>query len=502
MTSIFLKNKKMFDFIVISIVFCTIFMKSFVCAQSNTNVSIHSQKKNESVTFSDSDVNDLIERHLTVNVVENNGRHDTIVSVKPVSSDSGSHWSIGPYTSRVSTEVSFTGCQRPGREAKTYQPIFSGVAGPKKGGREYRKNDDFDWTVTGTYQLTCSEKCKSGIEVEVPVNYDLSLDKKSIKIHFEDALHKQENCKVTNHVDHTIDWSKINSPAHPQEVTVYCDQNCNIGTINFVPGDYEIVVTPNTSFSGRSNSRFGLGETATVTILDENQEEVPDDQIETLEIIGNSDTMTINANKITAGWVPGTVQIHAIVNGTDISYTVAVIEPSGIYQNLKSGSVFSRYPNNIGGGFKAFTFLLPKDVSFHNLKVVEGNCKEDANGIWKGKVGPHLRNEQWGDKIASVGKGNIQKGSQVLGPNSDKSDMIQFVIPRLPNNVQNETGGIIWMIPWGYTKSTRQQHFRVITYANQNAVTNGINGTIISKCKIRIRAYIDGSVSIISEGGE
>jgi hypothetical protein len=228
-------------------------------------------------------------------------------------------------------------------------------------------------------------------------------------------------------------------------VTVQCG---NTKTVNVVVYELKGIFTPQDNFDGRSQDRYGVGEkvdlsfTATPSV--------------TLAQIGglkwkrasgtglyslpsdNNGTGTYGAKD-----EPGNITLKLEVlggpsKGFGPSYDKEVKKPDDVY--------FMRWPHisiyHINGeasiGFVADVYLLPKDVSFQNIEIMEGTCESEVTGYFVGKAHNHLQWKEWGQ----VDQGNSSKGCQVIG-----ADHVQSPF-KGTNAPPYSDGTFIWAIPW------------------------------------------------------
>jgi hypothetical protein len=223
----------------------------------------------------------------------------------------------------------------------------------------------------------------------------MTTDKMHIKRLFENLLHYgTENCDCPKH---TINW--------PETITADFDVKCNhfgnpcekLGTIKAVDVDFYLEITPDVVFEGRSNSRLGLLEKATVVA-----KSVADNSVLSDVIFSNPngtwilscDVYGVITAKDRVGF--GTIKAIHVPSQKTLTTVISVVAPMSItfgpiIREIHNQADFNNeFPNNNNppnadqivwiAGFVTELYVWPSDVSFHKLKCNEANVDNQGRG--------------------------------------------------------------------------------------------------------------------------
>ncbi|MDR1477519.1 MAG: hypothetical protein LBJ00_01095 [Planctomycetaceae bacterium] len=253
-------------------------------------------------------------------------------------------------------------------------------------------------------------------------------------------------------------------------------------------GKFKIVLVFDDDFAGRSKTRMGVGEGATITVeaID------PVGGTTTIESTSGTGNITVSGTSVTAGNFSGsgTITVTAKVNGktaTTETLGVTIVAPTGVRQekiipvDLHNGwTVPVTNPDRklyVSGycsvGMRVASYLNPTDVSFHEIDVGEGTCEGTGTGsllFWTGNVHPRWK--------VGVSTGNIAQGCRVEGPNKGQQPPYDFC-SFATENVNIAAGTCTWNIPCEYHCNTNINRPFAITIGK--IVLDGKKGVTVSK---------------------
>jgi hypothetical protein len=249
--------------------------------------------------------------------------------------------------------------------------------------------------------------------------------------------------------------------------------------VNVVVYDLTAVLTPVDNFTGRSYVRFGIEEriglsfTASPAITATNtgglQWKIASGGGR-LEAVTTDGTATFFAPEI-----PGAVTLKLEVQagpskGNGLSKNITIVAPSGGYEAKAFGTYIKHNQNTWSVGFLGEIYVLPKDVSFLNLRFVEEDIPAVATG-WL--YAPLNGVSHYPDPIPrAIGSGNINTGSLV-----SREDGVWTGILR-PNPTYG-IGDVYWDIPWKYVTSSGNRG--LIGIARQHATSDQVGTATIEK---------------------
>ncbi|MDR1382809.1 MAG: hypothetical protein LBJ67_03025 [Planctomycetaceae bacterium] len=237
--------------------------------------------------------------------------------------------------------------------------------------------------------------------------------------------------------------------------------------LNVTNGQLKITLIPADNFAPqRSYTTFGLGEVGAVDI----QTVPPNQTIGTITIMNsNFNVCSVSSQSFTIKKNPGAADITVAtqVNGIPVTETIGLtaIAPSGAYQKLISHIPFQ--PNEVGAGFYASTYLLPKSVSFSQLSIHKGSASGVGTGSQQSRDGELSPIE--GDCLG--GNGDINNGCKIATYDEVTSGAFSLNIGQ---------GTFLWAIPLEYQKEENQAPVPFITL-NQSYQLDGQKGCTISK---------------------
>lgn len=162
----------------------------------------------------------------------------------------------------------------------------------------------------------------------------------------------------------------------------------NSQTVNVIVYELTGKLTPQDNFTGRSTTDFGVAEvinlsfTATPAITATQAGGLLWKQTTGN---GNLTGMSDGTGTYTAASSPESVTLKLEIQdgpskGLGPSSTINVIAPSGAYQVQNPGTNVAHNNGTCSAGFKAITYLLPKNVSFSNIEAREGTTLSTATG--------------------------------------------------------------------------------------------------------------------------
>jgi hypothetical protein len=227
------------------------------------------------------------------------------------------------------------------------------------------------------------------------------------------------------------------------------------------------VLTADDNFSGRSQTRFGLGELIYLSFTAN-----PARSARALGglrwfLVSGQGTLSSHGNEglgtFVAGASPGRVRLQLRIMsgphaGSGPVVEFDVIAPSDAYMVREPGTPLFHAPNTCSVGFAGLTYFLPKDASFKNLQFREDTARAGCSGFFM-----ILNNEihPQGDWFA-IGTGNSATGCRLSVPDSVR------LAPRehAPLTPPYRLGEFHWAIPWQYrlgngpavTFTTAHQH--------------------------------------------
>jgi len=154
------------------------------------------------------------------------------------------------------------------------------------------------------------------------------------------------------------------------------------------------------------------------------------------------------------------------------AYTKTIVKPSGAYMIQVPGTNVMHIPNTASVGFYGTTYLLPKEVSFANIRTREGYAEASAGGFLaplRGK--PHEISKDW----AYIKDCNLTTGCHEMS-----EDTVEIKAGGGPYTGEGHDGGsFLWQIPWQYRVGTGEP---VTYYTAYHSVTVTVTGrTCISK---------------------
>ena len=193
--------------------------------------------------------------------------------------------------------------------------------------------------------------------------------------------------------------------------------------------------TVSTARINRQRTRIGVGEQVTLTAT-------PSASY-TWSVVGGGTLSSTSGDSVvfTAGDRASTSTITARRNGCTCIARFTVVEPSGAHQVQHDGTLHES--GTASAGFMGITYLEPRDVSFENIEVIEGECPATATGIRAGDNGK--MHPRWPSR-ASVAGGTDATGSMVEGPNNSGGVYWDFVFTNV--GALRGNGTFEWNIPW------------------------------------------------------
>ena len=205
-------------------------------------------------------------------------------------------------------------------------------------------------------------------------------------------------------------------------------------------------------FAGRSYSRFGLGEGIGLYFTTDPSPIIPS-QIGGLEwklLLGDGNLNNFPGNSGVGHYTCATSGAYwgypyytflklEILTGPSAGEgpirTFLEIVPWGAYMEKMPGTDVGHKQGYFSVGFWGHPYLLPKDVSFSNLKAYEGSCEADADGYFASNDKELHPEGPWGE----IGSGNITTGCRVE---------IDDTISELNTDSNWAEGNFKWNIPW------------------------------------------------------
>jgi outer membrane protein OmpA-like peptidoglycan-associated protein len=224
------------------------------------------------------------------------------------------------------------------------------------------------------------------------------------------------------------------------------------------------VLTAADSFAGRSTTRFGVGETVSLSFFSLPPRPAVDfGGLDWVLVTGGGAITPSPVHDGTGTYVapaaagPVTLELRVAAGATAgrvvSTHPIAVVAPSkvrmtdipGTAPNFSPGGPIP--PGRWGAGFRANIFIDPKEVSFRGVVFTEGTTTATVTGSFL-SVFPKLHTP--GSPVAGGG-GNLATGTQLVG-----FDRI-FTGSRLPTTSFpfNICGGsdYLWRIPWSFSVS-------------------------------------------------
>ncbi|MFE9451617.1 glycosyltransferase [Streptomyces sp. NPDC006739] len=264
--------------------------------------------------------------------------------------------------------------------------------------------------------------------------------------------------------------------AGAKQVTASCGASSASATATVVA--VTPVLTPHDNFTGRSTTRFGIGE-----IIDLSFRTVPGASAAQLgglrwSITSGGGTLTGTAGNdgigvFTAAGTPGSVTLALKVVGgpaagaTAATRTITVVAPSDALMAQKPGTGIKHTTGTWSVGFLGEIFMRPTDVSFAQAVMREGTVAGVGSGYLAGLNG--IVHPLGG--IVTIGTGDAAKGSKVNGTDTVNSGNL---------GTPFSAGDFLWAIPWlfGLTGTTPATQF---TTANHHMTADSTGRATIEK---------------------
>jgi hypothetical protein len=211
-------------------------------------------------------------------------------------------------------------------------------------------------------------------------------------------------------------------------------------------------------FSGRSTTRFGVGEAVFLSFdsflsrgAETANKAVPHGGLKWVLTDGPGSLTNVNERAGTALFTSSgdsfknvELELRVVVGpcaGSPVAkVTFAIIKPIDAVMEQAPGTEIAHIQNQVSIGFQGRIFLRPKDVSFIAIAFHEDTAEAIATGFFieldkkPHPVGP----------LNDVGRGDSTKGCEVLGP-PDK------VTIRAPKDKKLEQGHFEWNLPWMFS---------------------------------------------------
>jgi hypothetical protein len=209
------------------------------------------------------------------------------------------------------------------------------------------------------------------------------------------------------------------------------------------------IVAPRDEFTGRSDTRFGVGEFIDLTAKPLNAKLGDVRWCTESDTSGGKVTQTHNDGGVytalyTAGLKAGDVTLvcQAVSHPKSPKFevyrkTFAVVEPDEAVMVQTPGTHIYHQHDVWSVGFIGDIYLQPTDVSFNNCTFQEGTCTGVGSG-YLSKIQPKVHPI---GLIVHVGDGNAETGCQVLS-----HDTAAFTQPHTPYG----DGEWLWPIPWRF----------------------------------------------------
>lgn len=269
----------------------------------------------------------------------------------------------------------------------------------------------------------------------------------------------------------TAKWSS----SGVKQVTASCGGTSKTASVTVV--SVTGVLTPSDNFTGRSNTRFGVGE-----IINLSFQSTPPRTAAQLggliwSIASGGGTLTGNTGNngkgvYTAPATAGSVTLElTVVSGPNANSVVArrtinIVAPSDALMVQRPGTNVKHTTGLWSVGFKGNVFLRPTDVSFSRMQWGEGTVNAVASGylaIWNGR--PHLASQ-----LFKVGPGDSTLGCRVMTIDTVFSGELgpPFSI-----------GDFLWAIPWEFSVGGSPRVS--FTTANHHATADAVGTATISK---------------------
>jgi hypothetical protein len=240
------------------------------------------------------------------------------------------------------------------------------------------------------------------------------------------------------------------------------------------------VLTADDNFSGRSQTRFGLGELIYLSFTAN-----PARSARYLGglrwfLLNGQGTVSSHGNDglgtFLAGASPGRVRLQLrVLSGPHVGSVPIVqfdvVAPSDAYMVQEPGTPLFHIPGTCSIGFAGLTYFLPKDVSFKNVQFREDTAPANCSGFFmtlNNTVHPR------GDWFA-IGSGNIATGCRLSVPDSARlapSEHAPLTPPYRP-------GEFHWAIPWQYRVGGRAAV--PFTIAHQHVTVDAAGTATIQK---------------------
>jgi len=173
------------------------------------------------------------------------------------------------------------------------------------------------------------------------------------------------------------------------------------------------------------------------------------------------------------------VKITAIdTSGEQDEITFTVIEPSGVLMERANGTGIWHIQSIPSVGIRTSIYIQPADVSFENIKIVEGDCPGVVTGYLVGTPLDGIAHgfHGAGNKVG-VGPVVSGKGSKVLANDTAQSGHCNFGLPY-------SDGTFLWAIPWSFSVSSGgdkqfaivNQNFKIDSAGAMDVLKAGANG--------------------------
>jgi GT2 family glycosyltransferase len=258
----------------------------------------------------------------------------------------------------------------------------------------------------------------------------------------------------------------------PKLVRASCGSSSGTATVIVVAVTGRL--TPRDNFTGRSTTRFGVGE-----LIDLSFTASPSVSAAalgglrwfiasgggTLTGTGGNDGKGLYRAAATGATVRLVLKVASGPNAGKIvaQKSITIVPPSNGLIVRKPGTGLRHTVGTWSVGFKGEFHLMPKDVSFINMHMREGTVNATASGYLAPLAVPPIGTHPIGPDLSCTG-GNITTGTKV-------SAIDTIFSGQLPPPFS--VGDFVWAIPWEYRVGSSA--FRRFTTANHHA-TAAING--------------------------
>ncbi len=197
------------------------------------------------------------------------------------------------------------------------------------------------------------------------------------------------------------------------------------------------------NFSGRSNTRYGVGE---ILDLSTTASSVPTGTgLEWVQVNGNGSVSNTGAGAgtYTCHDRSEAVKLELRTTGGSGTATVldtkdfSVVEPSNALMKKAAGTNVWHVHNTASAGFKGEIYMRPTDVSFKYANMREGSAPGTGTGFYSHHNGRSHPVGSW----VTIGGGNSSDGSKINGV-----DTVQSGTDKAPYSA----GTFNWPIPWNF----------------------------------------------------